>query len=174
MIIFLPAVEATLHPSMSTAVQASSAERRTSGRPRPPSPRCQHPYVAGSFTLPFPRHACHRARKDARRHEVRIPVDTSRPAIPKAWSRTLAVAPGSALGHSGACWPQRASWSSCGRATSRSGRETGPAVGGGRRAGSTPRRVLISPRIAGLREHNGEVVGDRRGQRSSTVPPMIG
>jgi hypothetical protein len=106
MIIFLPAVEATL-PSMSTAVQKSSAERRTSGRPRPPSPRCQHPYVAGSFTLPFPRHACHRARKDARRHEERIPVETSRPAIPKAWPRNLAVAPGSALVHSGACWPQR-------------------------------------------------------------------
>jgi DNA invertase Pin-like site-specific DNA recombinase len=33
------------------------------------------------------------------------------------------------------------------------------AVGGGRWAGSTLRRVLISPRIAGLREHNGEVVG---------------
>jgi site-specific DNA recombinase len=34
------------------------------------------------------------------------------------------------------------------------------AVGGGRWAGSTLRRVLVSPRIAGLREHNGEVVGD--------------
>jgi site-specific DNA recombinase len=33
-------------------------------------------------------------------------------------------------------------------------------VGGGRWAGSTLRRVLISARIAGLREHNGEVVGD--------------
>jgi site-specific DNA recombinase len=33
------------------------------------------------------------------------------------------------------------------------------AVGGGRWAGSTLRRVLVSPRIAGLREHNGEVVG---------------
>jgi site-specific DNA recombinase len=33
-------------------------------------------------------------------------------------------------------------------------------VGGGRWVGSTLRRVLISPRIAGLREHNGEVVGD--------------
>ena len=33
-------------------------------------------------------------------------------------------------------------------------------VGGGRWAGSTLRRVLVSPRIAGLREHNGEVVGD--------------
>ena len=37
-------------------------------------------------------------------------------------------------------------------ASSRSG-----AAGG---AGSTLRRVLVSPRIAGLREHNGEVVGD--------------
>jgi site-specific DNA recombinase len=33
-------------------------------------------------------------------------------------------------------------------------------VGGARWAGSTLRRVLISPRIAGLREHNGEVVGE--------------
>jgi site-specific DNA recombinase len=33
-------------------------------------------------------------------------------------------------------------------------------VGGGRWVGSTLRRMLISPRIAGLREHNGEVVGD--------------
>jgi site-specific DNA recombinase len=33
-------------------------------------------------------------------------------------------------------------------------------VAGGRWAGSTLRRVLISPRIAGLREHNGEVVGE--------------
>lgn len=33
-------------------------------------------------------------------------------------------------------------------------------VAGGRWAGSTLRRMLISPRIAGLREHNGEVVGD--------------
>ena len=33
-------------------------------------------------------------------------------------------------------------------------------VGGGRWVGSTLRRVLVSPRIAGLREHNGEVVGD--------------
>jgi site-specific DNA recombinase len=33
-------------------------------------------------------------------------------------------------------------------------------VAGGRWAGSTLRRVLVSPRIAGLREHNGEVVGD--------------
>jgi site-specific DNA recombinase len=32
-------------------------------------------------------------------------------------------------------------------------------VGGGRWAGSTLRRMLVSPRIAGLREHNGEVVG---------------
>ena len=32
-------------------------------------------------------------------------------------------------------------------------------VAGGRWAGSTLRRMLISPRIAGLREHNGEVVG---------------
>jgi site-specific DNA recombinase len=34
------------------------------------------------------------------------------------------------------------------------------AVGGGRWAGSTLRRVLVSARIAGLREHNGEVVGE--------------
>ena len=33
-------------------------------------------------------------------------------------------------------------------------------VAGGRWAGSTLRRMLISPRIAGLREHNGEVVGE--------------
>jgi site-specific DNA recombinase len=33
-------------------------------------------------------------------------------------------------------------------------------VAGGRWAGSTLRRVLVSPRIAGLREHNGEVVGE--------------
>jgi len=33
-------------------------------------------------------------------------------------------------------------------------------VGGGRWVGSTLRRVLVSARIAGLREHNGEVVGD--------------
>ena len=33
-------------------------------------------------------------------------------------------------------------------------------VAGGRWAGSTLRRMLVSPRIAGLREHNGEVVGD--------------
>jgi site-specific DNA recombinase len=33
-------------------------------------------------------------------------------------------------------------------------------VGGGRWVGSTLRRMLVSPRIAGLREHNGEVVGD--------------
>ncbi|HET9778771.1 MAG TPA: recombinase family protein [Propionibacteriaceae bacterium] len=33
-------------------------------------------------------------------------------------------------------------------------------VAGGRWAGSTLRRMLISPRIAGLREHNGDVVGD--------------
>jgi hypothetical protein len=33
-------------------------------------------------------------------------------------------------------------------------------VAGGRWAGSTLRRMLISPRIAGLREHHGEVVGD--------------
>jgi site-specific DNA recombinase len=33
-------------------------------------------------------------------------------------------------------------------------------VGGGRWMGSTLRRVLVSARIAGLREHNGEVVGD--------------
>ena len=32
-------------------------------------------------------------------------------------------------------------------------------VAGGRWVGSTLRRVLMSPRIAGLREHNGEVVG---------------
>jgi hypothetical protein len=31
-------------------------------------------------------------------------------------------------------------------------------VAGGRWAGSTLRRMLVSPRIAGLREHNGEVV----------------
>jgi site-specific DNA recombinase len=33
-------------------------------------------------------------------------------------------------------------------------------VAGGRWAGSTLRRMLISPRIAGLREHHGEVVGE--------------
>ena len=33
-------------------------------------------------------------------------------------------------------------------------------LAGGRWAGSTLRRVLVSPRIAGLREHNGEVVGE--------------
>lgn len=33
-------------------------------------------------------------------------------------------------------------------------------VAGGRWAGSTLRRVLVSPRIAGLREHNGEVAGE--------------
>jgi site-specific DNA recombinase len=33
-------------------------------------------------------------------------------------------------------------------------------VGGGRWVGSTLHRMLVSPRIAGLREHNGEVVGD--------------
>jgi site-specific DNA recombinase len=33
-------------------------------------------------------------------------------------------------------------------------------VAGGRWVGSTLRRVLVSPRIAGLREHNGEVVGE--------------
>jgi site-specific DNA recombinase len=33
-------------------------------------------------------------------------------------------------------------------------------VAGGRWAGSTLRRMLVSPRIAGLREHNGEVVGN--------------
>jgi site-specific DNA recombinase len=33
-------------------------------------------------------------------------------------------------------------------------------VGGSRWQGSTLRRVLISPRIAGLREHHGEIVGD--------------
>ena len=33
-------------------------------------------------------------------------------------------------------------------------------VAGGRWAGSTLRRVLVSPRIAGLRQHNGEVVGE--------------
>ncbi len=33
-------------------------------------------------------------------------------------------------------------------------------VAGGRWAGSTLRRVLVLPRIAGLREHNGEVVGE--------------
>ncbi len=33
-------------------------------------------------------------------------------------------------------------------------------VGGGRWVGSTLRRMLVSPRIAGLREHNGGVVGD--------------
>jgi site-specific DNA recombinase len=34
------------------------------------------------------------------------------------------------------------------------------AIGGGMWVGSTLRRVLVSPRIAGLREHHGEVVGD--------------
>jgi berberine-like enzyme len=40
---------------------------------------------------PVSRHACHRARKDAGRHEERVPVETKRPAIPKASRRTLAV-----------------------------------------------------------------------------------
>jgi site-specific DNA recombinase len=48
------------------------------------------------------------------------------------------------------------------------------AVGDGRWALSTLRRVPVSPRIAGLREHKGEVVGMRRGPRSSTTSRMIG
>jgi hypothetical protein len=53
------------------------AQRRDAkaGPPEPSSPRCQHPYVADSFTLPLPRHACHPARKDTRRHDQRVSVE---------------------------------------------------------------------------------------------------
>jgi site-specific DNA recombinase len=47
------------------------------------------------------------------------------------------------------------------------------AVGGGKWQGSMLRRVLMSPRIAGLKEHCREIVGEAKCQRSSTVPPMI-
>jgi Recombinase len=47
-------------------------------------------------------------------------------------------------------------------------------VGGGRWAGSMLRRMLISPRIAGLREPTARWSATRCGPRSSTAPPMIG
>jgi hypothetical protein len=122
-----PAVEATLHPSMSTAVQASSAERRTSGRPRPPSPRCQHPYVAGSPSRFRDLHVIEPERTPDGTKSAYLWIPVVLRSLRHRQEPTLAVAPGSALRHSGACRPQRASWSSCGRATSRSGRETGPA-----------------------------------------------
>ena len=52
-------------------------------------------------------------------------------------------------------------------------RDIKPATGG-RWAGSTLRRMLISPRIAGLREHNGDVVGDAAWPAIIDRPPMIG
>jgi hypothetical protein len=47
-------------------------------------------------------------------------------------------------------------------------------VGGGTWQGSMIRRVLMSPRIAGLKEHRGEIVARPSGQRSLTAPNMIG
>jgi hypothetical protein len=47
-------------------------------------------------------------------------------------------------------------------------------VGGGRWVGSTLRRVLVSPRIAKLRDHRGEIVGEAKWPGSSTAPPTIG
>ena len=47
-------------------------------------------------------------------------------------------------------------------------------VAGGRWAGSTLRRVLVSPRIAGFVSTTAKWSARPRGPRSSTAPPMIG
>jgi hypothetical protein len=63
------------------ALPRSGSEQR---RFQPASPRCQHPYVAASFTRPLPDTHCHRARKDALTARTALHVETCHPAIPKA------------------------------------------------------------------------------------------
>jgi site-specific DNA recombinase len=46
-------------------------------------------------------------------------------------------------------------------------------LGGRKWQGSLIRRVLMSPRIAGLKDHRGEIVGEATWPEISSAPPMI-
>ena len=83
----------TRHPRRRRPPRPAQRRDAKAGPPRPASPRCQHPYVAGSCTLPLPRHALPSSQKPhAMARTARICGKTCRPAIPKASPRTLAVA----------------------------------------------------------------------------------